>query len=91
MRQPFTDGMREERGAVLVISLLVMTLLVVQGLAFLATARTEGTIASNFSNQTRTCYAAEAGLESGLVDLRAGPASTLTPTDANSRPSRPRH
>ncbi len=91
MRQPFTDGMREERGAVLVISLLVMTLLVVQGLAFLATARTEGTIASNFSKQTRTCYAAEAGLESGLVDLRAGPASTLTPTDANSRPSRPRH
>lgn len=82
MRGPFTHHMREERGAVLVISLLVMMLLVVQGLAFLATARTEGTIASNFSSQTQTFYAAEAGLESGLVDLRTVLATTLNPTDA---------
>ncbi|MFQ5803133.1 MAG: PilX N-terminal domain-containing pilus assembly protein [Candidatus Methylomirabilales bacterium] len=60
----------EERGVVLILSLLVMTVLSVLGLAFLATARTEDTIASNYRNHTAAFYAAEAGLESGVASLK---------------------
>ncbi|MFQ5658266.1 MAG: PilX N-terminal domain-containing pilus assembly protein, partial [Candidatus Methylomirabilales bacterium] len=60
----------EERGVVLILSLLVMTVLSVLGLAFLATARTEDTIASNYRNHTAAFYAAEAGLESQVASLK---------------------
>ena len=55
----------EQRGIVLILSLLVMTVLSILGLAFLATARTENTVASNYRNHTQAFYAAEAGTESG--------------------------
>ncbi len=61
----------EQRGIVLILSLLVMTILSILGLAFLATARTEDTIASNYRNHTAAFYAAEAGLESGWRVSRA--------------------
>ncbi|MFQ5893695.1 MAG: PilX N-terminal domain-containing pilus assembly protein, partial [Nitrospinota bacterium] len=61
----------EERGVVLILSLLVMTVLSVLGLAFLATARTEDTIASNYRNHTAAFYAAEAGLESQVASLKS--------------------
>ncbi len=82
MKRPFCQHVKQERGAVLVISLLVMTVLLVQGLAFLAIANTEDTIASNFRNYTQAFYAAEAGLESGLVDLRDLLAANSNPLDA---------
>jgi len=51
--------MKEQRGVVLVVALLVLTVLSVLGLAFLMTARTEDTIAANYRNHTATFYAAE--------------------------------
>ena len=51
-----------QRGIVLILSLLVMTVLSILGLAFLATARTEDAIAVNYRNHTAAFYAAEAGL-----------------------------
>jgi len=77
MREP----LKEQRGVVLLMALLVMAVLVVQGLAFLAMATTEDTISSNYRNHTQTFYGAEAGLESGLVSLRNLLAGTPTPTD----------
>ena len=82
MKRPFCQHVKQERGAVLVISLLVMTVLLVQGLVFLAIANTEDTIASNFRNYTQAFYTAEAGLESGLVDLRDLLAANSNPLDA---------
>ncbi len=61
----------EQRGIVLILSLLIMTVLSVLALAFLATARTEDAIASNYRNHTAAFYAAEAGLESGVASLKS--------------------
>ncbi|MBW8058457.1 MAG: hypothetical protein FVQ86_10660 [candidate division NC10 bacterium] len=77
-RYPIT----EQRGIVLILSLLVMTVLSVLGLAFLATARTENTVASNYRNHTAAFYAAEAGLESGVASLKSLLGTTPIPTDA---------
>ena len=62
--------MREQRGVVLIVSMLVMAALSVLGLAFLMTARTEDAIAGNYRNHTAAFYAAEAGLESGVSRLK---------------------
>ncbi len=72
----------EQRGIVLILSLLVMTVLSVLGLAFLATAQTENTVASNYRNHTAAFYAAEAGLESGVASLKSLLGTTPIPTDA---------
>ena len=60
-----------------------MTVLSVLGLAFLATARTEDTIASNYRNHTAAFYAAEAGLESGVASLKSLLGANPTPADAD--------
>jgi len=82
MKQCNGQGIRGERGVVLVVSLLVLTVLSVLGLAFLATARTEDTIAGNYRNHTAAFYAAEAGTESGVATLKALLRGNPTPTDA---------
>ena len=61
----------EQRGSLLVISVLVMAAMLVLGLAFMMTARTEDTIAANYRNHTAAFYAAEAGLESGVSSLKS--------------------
>jgi type IV pilus assembly protein PilX len=73
--------MKGQRGIVLIVSLLVLTVLSVLGLAFLATARTEDTIASNYRNHTAAFYAAEAGTEAGVAALKALLQGTPNPTD----------
>ncbi|MEE9523062.1 MAG: PilX N-terminal domain-containing pilus assembly protein [candidate division NC10 bacterium] len=72
----------EQRGIVLVLSLLVMTILSVLALAFLSTAQTEDAIAVNYRNHPAAFYAAEAGLESGVSSLKSLLGATPTPTDA---------
>jgi hypothetical protein len=74
--------MKEQRGVVLVVALLVLTILSVLGLAFLTTARTEDTIAANYRNHTAAFYAAEAGIESGVANLKAALALKPNATDA---------
>jgi len=81
MKQFDGHGIREQRGVVLIVSLLILTILSVLGLAFLATARTEDTIASNYRNHTAAFYAAEAGVESGVASLKTLLATTSVPTD----------
>ncbi len=73
----------EQRGIVLILSLLVMTVLSILGLAFLTTARTENTVASNYRNHTQAFYAAEAGLESGVASLKSLLRGTPTPADGD--------
>ncbi|MCZ6551611.1 MAG: PilX N-terminal domain-containing pilus assembly protein, partial [candidate division NC10 bacterium] len=82
MKDRTIPRMAEQRGVVLVVSILVMAVLSVMGLAFLMTARTEDTIASNYRNHTAAFYAAEAGLESGVSSLKSLLGATPTPTDA---------
>ncbi|MFQ5804227.1 MAG: hypothetical protein ACE5JQ_15160 [Candidatus Methylomirabilales bacterium] len=81
MRSRTIPGLNEQQGTVLVLSILVMAVLVVMGLAFLITARTEDTIAANYRNHTAAFYAAEAGLESGVASLKSLLGATPTPTD----------
>ena len=71
MRGRTIPHITNQRGIVLVLSLLIMTILSVLGLAFLATARTEDAIAVNYRNHTAAFYAAEAGLESGVSTLKS--------------------
>lgn len=72
----------EQRGIVLIVSLLVMTVLSILSLAFLTTARTEDMMAANYRNQTAAFYAAEAGVEAGVAQLKSVLGATPTPTDA---------
>jgi len=83
MKQCNGLGIREQRGVVLVVALLVLTVLSVLGLAFLTTARTEDTIASNYRNHTAAFYAAEAGVESGVASLKATLRANPNTTDAD--------
>ncbi len=82
MKRHTIPRLKEQEGIVLILSLFVMAILSILGLAFLATATTEHTIATNYRNHTQAFYAAEAGLESGVVDLRALLRTTGAPTDA---------
>lgn len=70
----------EERGVALIISMLIMAVLSVLGLAFLTTAKTEDTIAGNYRNHTAAFYAAEAGVEAGVANLKTLLATAPTPT-----------
>jgi hypothetical protein len=82
MKQVRGQRIRDERGIVLIIAMLVMAILSILGLAFLMTARTEHAIASNYRNHTAAFYAAEAGTESGVASLKALLRGNPTPTDA---------
>ncbi|MGH7425184.1 MAG: PilX N-terminal domain-containing pilus assembly protein [Candidatus Methylomirabilales bacterium] len=82
MRERVIHPLRGQRGVVLVVALLVLTVLSVLGLAFLTTARTEDTIASNYRNHTAAFYAAEAGTESGVATLKTLLRGNPNPTDA---------
>ena len=76
-----TYRVTEQRGVVLILSLLVMIILAVLGLAFLTTAKTEDTIAANYRNHTAAFYAAEAGVESGVAQLKSLLGASPVPTD----------
>ncbi|MCP9495558.1 MAG: pilus assembly PilX N-terminal domain-containing protein [Pyrinomonadaceae bacterium MAG19_C2-C3] len=60
-----------ERGAALVISLIVLALLSLIALSVLATVSTEANVAGSDLQRTRTFYAAEAGLEKMTNDFNA--------------------
>ncbi|MCI0484789.1 MAG: PilX N-terminal domain-containing pilus assembly protein [candidate division NC10 bacterium] len=74
--------LEEQRGVVLILSIFVLLLLTTLGLAFLTTAATENTIAVNYRNHVQAFYAAEAGVESGVVSLKSLVGANPTPTDA---------
>jgi len=69
-----------EKGMILSVALMVLAILTLMGSAAIVATRTEVKIAGNWNAHTRTFYAAEAGLEKGIGDLKALLASTLDPT-----------
>ncbi|MGH7480097.1 MAG: PilX N-terminal domain-containing pilus assembly protein [Candidatus Methylomirabilales bacterium] len=83
MRRRNGQGIREERGIVLIIAMLVMAVLSILGLAFLMTAQTEDAIAANYRNHTVAFYAAEAGVESGVQRLKTTLAANPNVPDAD--------
>ncbi len=68
-----------EKGMVLSVALLLLAILTLMGSAATVSTRTDIRIAGNWNAQTRTFYAAEAGLEKGVADLKALLASTTDP------------
>ncbi|MDX1555062.1 MAG: hypothetical protein R3212_03455, partial [Xanthomonadales bacterium] len=73
--------LKERQGFILIIALFVMAILATLAIGFLSTSMTETTIASNYTNQIEAFYVAEAGLESGIVNLRTLLSTTGSPTD----------
>jgi hypothetical protein len=71
-----------EKGMVLSVALMVLAILTLMGSAAIVATRTEVKIAGNWNAHTRTFYAAEAGLEKGIGDLKALLASTSDPTSS---------
>jgi Tfp pilus assembly protein PilX len=71
-----------EQGAALVMTLLVLVLLTAFGLTLVALGMTEVAISTNWRDYTKDLYAAEAGLESGVVSLRNLLNTTPSPTTA---------
>jgi Tfp pilus assembly protein PilX len=68
---------RDERGVVLVITLLVLVLLSLLGLSLMNASLSEKTISSNEVEAARAFYAAEAGLQHGKKSLEALTLSAL--------------
>ena len=67
-------------GSALILALLTLLMLSVLGMAMVNLGATETTIAGNWRTYTAAFYGAEAGVESGIVGLRALLATTPTPT-----------
>ncbi|MEE8242002.1 MAG: PilX N-terminal domain-containing pilus assembly protein [candidate division NC10 bacterium] len=74
--------LKNQTGFALVVALFVITILAILAIGFLTTALNEDIFATNFRNKNQAFYAAEAGLESGLVSLRTLLSTTGIPTDA---------
>jgi hypothetical protein len=68
-----------EKGVILSVALMVLAILTLAGSAAIVTTRTDLKLAGNWNAHTRTFYAAEAGLEKGIGDLKALLASTQDP------------
>ncbi len=69
-----------EKGMVLSVALMLLAILTLMGSAAIVSTRTGVKIAGNWNAHTRAFYAAEAGLEKGIGDLKALLASTSNPT-----------
>jgi len=69
-----------ERGAALVMTLLVLVILTAFGLTLVALGTSEVAMSSNWRDYSKDFYAAEAALESGVVGLRNLLPATPTPT-----------
>lgn len=62
-------GLKKEEGIALVITLLIMTLLLVMGTAFLSISSTETLISINERNRFQAFHVAEAGSERAIAEL----------------------
>jgi hypothetical protein len=64
-------GRRGEEGIALVITLLIMTILLIMGSAFMSISSTESLIAINERNRIQAYHLAEAGAERAIAELNA--------------------
>ena len=78
-----TRGRRDERGAALVMSLLVAMLLLAAGGALIATTGMTVSNAVDATAEAQAYYAADAGLQAALTVLRRNRASTVNGLKAN--------
>jgi hypothetical protein len=62
-----------ERGAALIVALMAMLLMMALGTALILTTSTESKISRNFKTGSEALYAADAGLERAVDDLRTMP------------------
>jgi hypothetical protein len=60
---------RDERGAAVILALLIMMLLTIVGLALVTLASTESLIAASYRHSQEAAYGAEAAFERALLDL----------------------
>lgn len=72
-----------ERGIVLILSLLMLTVLSIMAMGILTMAIRENQVATNYRNHTAAFFAAEAGTESGVADLKVLLAGNPNPTQFN--------
>jgi hypothetical protein len=79
------DGRRGERGAALVMTLLVATLLLSVGGALVFTAAMSGTSAADTTTNMQAYYGAEAGLQTAMNVIRGNVDSTPAGTKATFR------
>ena len=79
------DGRRGERGAALIMTLLVATLLLSVGGALVFTAAMSGVNASDSTTEMQAYYGAEAGLQAALSIVRGNVDSTPSGTKATFR------
>lgn len=73
---------KNERGIVLVLSLLMLTILSILALSFLTLALHENNIAHNYTRHTQAFFVAEAGVEKAINELNLDPTYTGEPTTA---------
>jgi Tfp pilus assembly protein PilX len=69
MRRPVSMRSKRQEGIALVITLLVMTILLVMGSAFMSISSTETLIAINERNRVQAYHLAEAGAEMAIAQL----------------------
>jgi Tfp pilus assembly protein PilX len=69
---PTASGLRNDRGSVIVIALVLILAMTILGLALFDLAQIEGQLASNSQADARALYVAQAGLERGIRELRLG-------------------
>jgi hypothetical protein len=67
--RPFPDHRRNERGAALVIAILVLAILTVIGIALMLVTSTESRIAANEWSVNRAFYASDAGIRWATVQM----------------------
>ena len=75
VHQEISGGVRrrlgDERGMALLIALMAILLVMALGTALVLAASVESTITRNFRNSSEALYAADAGLERAVGDLKA--------------------
>jgi hypothetical protein len=69
---PTASGLRNDRGSVIVIALVLIFAMTILGLALFDLAQIEGQLASTSQADARALSVAQAGLERGIRELRTG-------------------
>jgi type II secretory pathway pseudopilin PulG len=73
-----------ERGTVLLCALMVITLVAMLGAAVALIVSSESAVAANYHASQQGLYAADAGIERAIAELRTLPAWTAVPSSATS-------
>lgn len=69
---PTASSLRNDRGSIIVIALVLILAMTILGLALFDLAQIEGQLASTSQADVRALYIAQAGLERGIRELRLG-------------------